>query len=736
MEFVRKLYMPDGQSGGGPSDEDINKARRLREVYDQMENTLRSIADIFKQDLNESTQDMDRNTQKIIASYGRELKSVLIDASKRAKTLGDAQNNYTKKLNTEAKVRNEINRVADNRYRIDSLAAQIQSEIGQLTAEQVEMLERITEELNTQEAILNKRLKTAIKIDKQMESFKDLMTGISRIPILGPLIGAPKILREMEKSAEKGASRLKQFGVGLDQLFKNIGSGLILGAITTFLTFIVRAVLDFDKKSFEIAKNLGVTASKAKELQGTFQAIAMSSGNIALTSSQVARTYEDISNTAGFLMPTNKNLLETATLLQKQLGLSGDQLNAIATQAALSGKTFRQSFRLIEGTRVVEGARNKLALSSRQVFDAISKTSASILVNFKGSETALTAAVIRAAKLGTTLEQVNKQADALVDFESSIQAEFEAQVLTGRDMNLTRARELANLEKTAELMEELKKQGIELAQFEKLTRIEKDAFAKAIGLSREELSKQLIEQEKAKKLGAEQGVSLQEQYKKLLASKKTREEIATLIGKDAEADLNKASMAEKFNATMERLKDTLGSILMGPVGGMIEQFTRFVNDGEKMRKLGEALKGIFEKIQSVVKSLPQYLSTAVQVAKVLASVSIARAVASIVGSLSTIPIVGAAAGLYAGYQAYNWLNGLLAGVGGGAPSISTPSAPTTGVSPMNPATEAAKSSSESAAAAENKPPVFNFNVTAQIGNENISRLTRTSIQQDPGANMV
>jgi hypothetical protein len=742
MELVRKLYMPDGQGGGGsqdqntgPTDKDLGNAKKMKEVFIEMENSLRSIAKLFEKSINAQADELDKTTQKIIKGYSSDIDKALKNAINRTQKLESSSKDVTKNLNTVAKIENEINKVQEDRNRLESIVEQMQREGIVLTEKQKELLKDITKQLDLQDKILNKKLKTQTKLDKQMDTFKDLMMGISRIPILGSLIGAPKILQAMEQAANKGASRTKQFLVGFDQLLKNIGSGLILGAITSFFTFIIKAVLDFDKKAFEIAKNLGVTASKAKQLQGTFQGIAMSSANIALTSAQVARTYEDLSNTAGFLLPTNRDFLETATKLQKQLGLSGQQLNAIATQSALSGKSFRQAFKDIEGTRVVEGVRNKLALSSKQIFEAIGKTSSEVLINFKGSTTELTAAVVRATKLGTTLDEINKQARSLVDFESSIQAEFEAQVLTGENINLTKARELALLNKTQELMEELNRQGMTFQKFNDLDLISRDAYAKAIGKTTEELSKQYIEQERAKKLGAEQGVSLQQQYNTLLKSGKSRQEIVNLIGKEAEADLNRASLADKFNATMERLKDTLGSILMGPVGGIIDQFTRFVNDGEKMRKLGEAIKGVFEKIRSVIKDLPQYLSTAVQIAKILATVSIARAVASIVGSLSTIPVVGAAAGIYAGYNAYNWLNGLLSGVAGGAPSISAPSAPTTGMEPMNSATETAKKTNESVAAIDKKPPVVNVNVVAKIGTENISRLTRYAIQEDPGTFM-
>lgn len=731
FQFIRPFYAPNpGQ--GLP---DLKNIQDLNDELARMRDTLTSVGDSFRTQLTRQIAALPQSAQAAANDFKRDFTGALSSINTNLRQTEKEINARNKNLRTVESVERQLNSVIDAKNELQRSQLNLQKQGVRFSSQQVREFADANQEADDLIKYLQKQLEIQTKNKKQMEGFKNLITEIGRIPILGSLVGAPKIIRAMEEAASRGAGKMKQFGVGLDQLFKNIGKGLIAGAFVSGITFIIKAVTDFDKKSFEIAKNLGVTASKAKDLQASFQAIAISSGNIALTSSQVARTYEEFSNTAGFLVPTNQAFLETATLLQKQLGLSGEHLNVIATQSALSGKSFSDTFRTLEGIRVVEGARNKLSLSTKQILDAISKVSSNVLVNFKGSDKALEAAVIRAAKLGTSLEQVNKQASGLVDFENSIQAEFEAQVLTGRNLNLTRARELALLGKTAELMEELNKQNVTLKQYQDMTLIEKEAFAKAINLTSEELSKQLIDRERANKLGAEQGVSLQQQYKTLLESGKSREYIIGLIGKEQEADLNKAAMADKFNATMERLKDTLGSILEGPMRGIIEKFTNFVNDGEKMKRLGEAIKGVFEKIQSVVKSLPQYLSQAIFVAKALATVSIVRAVSSVVAGLTTVGPLGAIAGIYAGYQVYNWLDGLLSGAGGGAPTVSTPAAPTTSITPMNPATESARQTAAGTAAAEEKPPVFNFNVTAQIGNENLSRLTRASIQQDPGTVM-
>ena len=93
---------------------------------------------------------------------------------------------------------------------------------------------------------------------------------------------------------------------------------------------------------------------------------------------------------------------------------------------------------------------------------------------------ALGNAIVRATKLGTTLDSINKQGESLIDFESSISREFEAQVLTGKNINLTRARELALMGDTRGLMEELNRQNVDLGEYQNMNLIQRKAFADAI----------------------------------------------------------------------------------------------------------------------------------------------------------------------------------------------------------------------------------------------------------------
>ena len=78
-------------------------------------------------------------------------------------------------------------------------------------------------------------------------------------------------------------------------------------------------------------------------------------------------------------------------------------------------------------------------------------------------------------------------ASSLLDFESSIGNELEAQLLTGKNINLAKARELALSNDLKGLGQELFENSASLAEFGKMNRIQQEAQAKALGMTRDQL---------------------------------------------------------------------------------------------------------------------------------------------------------------------------------------------------------------------------------------------------------
>ena len=69
------------------------------------------------------------------------------------------------------------------------------------------------------------------------------------------------------------------------------------------------------------------------------------------------------------------------------------------------------------------------------------------------------------------------------------EAELEAQLLTGKQINMSKARELALSNDLAGLSNELFKNSVEVAEYGKMNRIQQQALAKSMGVTTEQLAK-------------------------------------------------------------------------------------------------------------------------------------------------------------------------------------------------------------------------------------------------------
>ena len=715
-------------SGGAamPGKESIDNATQSLKT---MRNELRGIDAIFKDEINKSIQGMDDRTRTVVKSIGRDLVNAAKDAVKTTKALKDSNSDIAKSLTTEDKIKEQIAKADAERESIQEHLNELVLENIAISGDMQRAADDLTGTLTEQLKLLKGRLKNVIETERAMGILGKTVEGLSKIPILGGLINTKKVLQEMETAAASTGSRVATFKAGINAIGKSMKESLTdplviaggafklissaISGIVSLFKIAIELGLKFDQTTFDIAKNVGVTVNEAEVLQKQFIAIAKSSENWGLRSSEVAKSYAEISDSLGFMAPSNKEFLETATLIQKRLGASAEDMSALALQSTLSGKTLGETMGTLNASRNIEGARSKLLLSQKQILDGIAKTSAAVLINFKGDVGALGDAIVRATKLGTTLDTINKQGESLLDFESSISAEFEAQLLTGRDINLTRARELALYGKTAELGEELNRQGATYQQFMSENVIARQADAKAIGLSVEEYSKILLQQQQANRLGAEQGRSAVEQYNLLVQRGKTQTEIVRMLGSEQEeADLRKASMQDKFQATIERLKDTLGQIVAGPMKDLIDDITKFLSKSENVKMIADGVKSIFKGIGSAIKNLPQILGVAIEAMKILASITAIQAAAAVTaGSAYAGP-----AALGIGLATYGALTALMGGTGlgkfnfagGGSESMTEP---------INPSTAAVNAQTTTGGTQQAAAPAYTFHHVTQLDSQ-------------------
>jgi hypothetical protein len=175
----------------------------------------------------------------------------------------------------------------------------------------------------------------------------------------------------------------------------------------------------------------------------------------------------------------------------------------------------------------------------RDILEQTGKVTGTIRANLGANPSRIAAAVTQAKLFGASLDDVAKAGKSLLDFESSITAELEAELLLGKDINLEKARAAALAGDQVTLAQELQKEAGNFSDFTKMNVIQQEALAKAMGMTSDQLADILFQQEV-------QGKSAKE---------------LRALGKDELADrLEAQTLADKFNATMEKLKGIFADV--------------------------------------------------------------------------------------------------------------------------------------------------------------------------------
>jgi Fe-S cluster biogenesis protein NfuA len=145
-------------------------------------------------------------------------------------------------------------------------------------------------------------------------------------------------------------------------------------------------------------------------------------------------------------------------------------------------------------------ATNRSALAQGAIMREVYSTSTAIAISLGNSTKRITEAVARAKDLGLSLAEVDGIANSLLNVEQSIASEFEYEVISGKQINLEAARYYALTNQTEKLTAEIGKNQAIVNSFASGNRIEQEAAAKALGLSRDQLAEMYIAQQRKNKL--------------------------------------------------------------------------------------------------------------------------------------------------------------------------------------------------------------------------------------------
>jgi plasmid maintenance system antidote protein VapI len=402
-------------------------------------------------------------------------------------------------------------------------------------------------------------------------------------------------LEEQVKVQQASSGMFSKIGGAISKMGTSLKAALGPMAIISAVAGAIAAAYNKGKEAAErlsgenvqLARTMGVAQSTANQIAGEVRGIGAAMG---ITGGQATAAAGAIYSNLDGVEKLSKSTLETFVKLNVFAGMSAESVGNIQRLSKLTGEDAGKVAEQMALTAQESIKTQKVNVSMRQVMEGVGKVSNTVKLAFKGSAEELTKAFVSSKKLGLELKQVEDISNSLLNFEDSIAAEMEAELLTGKQLNLEKAREAALNNDIKGVMEEISKQGIDQESFTKMNRIQQDALAKSIGMSREGLADMLVTQ----KENTAENTDLIDTQKQGLAAMQSMASVSEQLAAREEARANQfAKIFALINPIVEAFKD-LGPLVLEFITPIVEQLVPVVT------KLAQNL---FPAIQRLITSL-------------------------------------------------------------------------------------------------------------------------------------
>lgn len=423
---------------------------------------------------------------------------------------------------------------------------------------------------------------------------------------------------------------------GIKSLGKSLSAALGPAAL---LAALLKALISSDKAAADMAKSMNMTYSEALATRRELTEGATASFNNFVTTKGMQESLMAMSSTLGTNTMLNNEMLVQMTEMREMAGFTNEELAGIGAISLTTGKSMNDITGEFMAQAKMSAMQNGVLLNEKTLLKEIGKVSAATTLSFGKNPALIADAVATAKSLGMELDKVDAIAGSLLDFESSISNELEAELLLNKDLNLEKARQAALNNDLATVAKEISEQAGTSAEFAEMNRIQQEALAKSVGMSREDLAQTLFVQEQ---LAGATGDEAKEQ-ESLLNARIKEVGLAQAQKELAEGGVeglrDQAGMADKLAATMSKVQELFIAIadpilvlfdalspVLDLVGGIVSGFMMVAS------AIGEGI--------GYVGNLADSLGPIKYILKGIAGVAIVLASMLAYGALAGIPVVG------------------------------------------------------------------------------------------------
>jgi hypothetical protein len=449
----------------------------------------------------------------------------------------------------------------------------------------------------------------AAKLNSSTAFFTGISNVVSDIPGLrtlsGPFQDAATAARDTVLSNAKSGKQISVMGAGMKGFAKSavssatsfLKSGGYVFIIVKLLQKLKDLFLKIDGNTSALAQNLNISKEAAAQLQVEVMQVGE---ELDLTVDRVDGAIEMMNKFASSTGLTSFNTKVLNAELESTvriIGLSEEQTTSLATTLMATGQNtamFRDNA-LAAASAMEENYG--VALQTQTVFKDIAETTFLQRANLGNSADELGRAVVAARRLGLNLTALENSAGGFLDFESSITNELEAELFLNRELNLERARAAALQNDYVTLADEIAKNAGTLVNFQNMSYLAQEAFAKSLNMSREEVAEMLTIQQAALDAGFSSVKQAEDRYNYLVEQHGEQEAIRRLGEETAKGEFYQLKQNQSIQQQLNILMQNFQYILATGVAPLVARVARYLENNKDtvtsmVNSFGELVKKI------------------------------------------------------------------------------------------------------------------------------------------------
>ena len=487
--------------------------------------------------------------------------------------------------------------LSDDELKINQKKLELYSNLYTSITTQAEEAAKVKDEILGQNDAANRRLKFEESIANlgpaEQKKLKDLFQ------LNENLIQQEERLNQIKEEGNRLYEKLPGFLQDGVDLAKDLGKGLMSGMLPLVLIGLLLAAAvdsftELSAASKKFREETGITASQSKDLDNQVKKIRNNFSQLGIAADDVYDTISALKGEFADNARLSEALVSSMTVLNKNFGIAQKDAAKVSmimqSMAGLSAETAQGV------SQQVAQMANLAGVAPSQVFADIAESAESTYTYFKGDVNLIAKQAIEARRLGTTLKDVLKTTEDLLDFENGIEKELVAATFVGGQFNLSQARALAYAGKNVDAQKEILKQVERSGRFADQDMFTKKVLADAAGMTVEQLTKQLQIQKLLSGLTDDESIKAQQAIDKGLDITNLTQDQLMNKTKELAAQQEIADKVTQMENSFKGIVASLGTALLPLMEGLAPLITMIAESLGFVFKVLNFIPGVFPAI--------------------------------------------------------------------------------------------------------------------------------------------